>query len=293
MKDAFRQSMSWLHTWSGLVVGWVLFFVFLTGTIGYFDTEVDRWMRPELPITEQRMPAAQAVDLAVARLSAEAPDARRWFFALPVDRNDPILRLFWQQPPRSGERAGFIGRDYLDNEGRSMAVRETGGGQTLYKMHRRLHYLPGLWAEWIIGICSMFMLVGIVTGVVVHKRIFADFFTFRPGKGQRSWLDMHNVLAVLALPFHLMITWSGLVFFLNPLLLPTIQAAYGGSQAGVERFFDDLVSHQPACRRPCRPSASCWRRPGGIWISRPYVISACSMSAMPMRASPSRAARKP
>ena len=34
MKAAFRQSMAWLHTWAGLVVGWVLFFMFLTGTVG-------------------------------------------------------------------------------------------------------------------------------------------------------------------------------------------------------------------------------------------------------------------
>ena len=28
MKNGFRQSMAWLHTWSGLLVGWVLFLVF-------------------------------------------------------------------------------------------------------------------------------------------------------------------------------------------------------------------------------------------------------------------------
>ena len=31
-------------TWAGLLVGWVLFFTFLTGTLGYFDDEIDRWM---------------------------------------------------------------------------------------------------------------------------------------------------------------------------------------------------------------------------------------------------------
>src|SRR5690606_26503083 len=41
--------------------------------------------------------------------------------------------------------------------------------------------------------------------------IFADFFTFRWGKGQRSWLDGHSALSVFGLPFHLMITYSGLV----------------------------------------------------------------------------------
>ena len=47
MKEDFRQSMAWLHTWTGLVVGWVLFFVFLTGTAGYVQIEFTRWMQPE------------------------------------------------------------------------------------------------------------------------------------------------------------------------------------------------------------------------------------------------------
>ena len=45
-----RQSMAWLHTWSGLLIGWVLFFMFVTGTFGYVNAKVDRWMRPELPL---------------------------------------------------------------------------------------------------------------------------------------------------------------------------------------------------------------------------------------------------
>ncbi|MBE0380470.1 hypothetical protein PPRY_b0817 [Pseudoalteromonas prydzensis ACAM 620] len=42
MKPRFRQSMSWLHTWSGFVFAWLLFFIFITGTVGYFENEIDR-----------------------------------------------------------------------------------------------------------------------------------------------------------------------------------------------------------------------------------------------------------
>lgn len=54
----------------------------------------------------------------------------------------------------------------------------------------------------------------------------------RIGKGQRSWLDAHNVLSVLALPFHLMITYSGLIF-LGSIYMPLIVAAFyeGGINA--------------------------------------------------------------
>jgi uncharacterized iron-regulated membrane protein len=65
----------------------------------------------------------------------------------------------------------------------------------------------------------MMMLVAIVSGIVTHKKIFKDFFTLRRAKGPRSWLDGHNATAVLALPFHLMITYTGLVT-LMALLMP-------------------------------------------------------------------------
>jgi uncharacterized iron-regulated membrane protein len=58
------------------------------------------------------------------------------------------------------------------------------------------------------------MLVLLVTGVIVHKKIFTDFFTFRPQKAPaRNWLDAHNVSSVMTLPFALMITYSGLAIF--------------------------------------------------------------------------------
>lgn len=44
MKESFRQCMAWLHTWTGLVMGWVLLFVFITGTAGYVRPELNRWM---------------------------------------------------------------------------------------------------------------------------------------------------------------------------------------------------------------------------------------------------------
>src|SRR5690606_12876251 len=60
------------------------------------------------------------------------------------------------------------------------------------------------------------------------KKIFADFFTFRLRKGQRSWMDAHNALGVLALPFHFMITYSGLLLLMTMLMPWGIQSAYQG-----------------------------------------------------------------
>ncbi|MDZ7864980.1 PepSY-associated TM helix domain-containing protein [Acidovorax sp.] len=255
MKEGFRQCMAWLHTWTGLVVGWVLFFVFVTGTAGYFAYEIDRWMRPELPLAGHAGDAppvepGKAVALAQAYLQAHAQGAQDWSVQLPGQRGSSHLSVTWRQPPAADAKPGTRGRfvrktlDPVTGEAAAEpAVRKTGGGHLLYRMHYMLHYVPYDVAIRLVGVCIMLMLMAIVTGVITHKKIFADFFTFRPGKGQRSWLDAHNLISVTALPFFVMITYSGLVFFLFQYMPAGIQASHyaGNTQA----FYDDLLQRPP------------------------------------------------
>lgn len=214
MKNGFRQSMAWLHTWTGLVVGWILFFVFVTGNLGRFDTEIDQWMKPE--VIPQAVPLAQEINAAQQRLTQQAAVAERWTIYPTSNRDTPYLRITWDTQVQPGQ-ALKRGEEFIDPATAApLDTRATGGGQLLYKMHYALAYMPRSVSNWVIGICSMFMLVAIVSGVITHKKIFTDFFTFRPNKGQRSWLDIHAVLAVLTLPFFFMITYTGLLFFCPP-----------------------------------------------------------------------------
>ena len=214
MKDNFRQSMKWFHTWVGLIVGWILFFMFLTGTLGYFYQEITRWMEPERPFIEHNITNEQLLDTAQAYLNKHAQGIDGWDIYLPNVR-DQNLRVGWRHPAEPGKKRGQYKIKVLDiDSGDKVASRATGGGRLLYRMHYRLHYLSTDISYWIVGFCSMLMLLAVITGVVIHKKIFSDFFTFRAKKGLPGWLDIHNVLSVIALPFHFMITYSGLLFFL-------------------------------------------------------------------------------
>ncbi|WP_420723705.1 PepSY-associated TM helix domain-containing protein [Hwanghaeella sp. LZ110] len=231
--------MSWLHTWVGLLTGWLLFFIFLTGTAGYFDTEIDRWMQPERPLHTAELPVAEMFAIARKRLQDVAPHAEYWFVLTSNRRNVLDMRIIWTDSTRTDGKQN--GREYLEiSSGRPAEYRQTGGGQLLYKLHYQLHYLPDAASYWIVFLCTMFMAVAIVTGVIVHKRIFRDFFVFRPRKGQRSWLDAHNLLSVLALPFHVMITYSGLVFFAYAYMMPVVIANYGFGPGNHDRYTNEL-----------------------------------------------------
>lgn len=222
--EGLRQSMSWLHTWSGLLLGWLLYAVFFTGTLSYFVDEIDDWMRPELHAS---VPQAGAAEKAFSTLQTLAPGASNWSVQLPSARQTAV-EVSWRPEGAPPGREG-IRRAHLDaGTGEVLPVRETRGGSFLYRFHFELYAMPRIWGRWIVGIATMVMLVAIISGVITHKKIFTDFFTFRPRKGQRSWLDAHNATAVLALPFHIVITFSGLLLLMTMLMPWGAQAVYDG-----------------------------------------------------------------
>jgi len=251
--------MTWLHTWAGLLLGWVLFAMFLTGTAAYYRWETTRWMQPEL---QGGAGAGSAAALALARLESAAPDSPQWFVDLPDARNRAV-RLLWRVP---GPERRFT-QESLDPAGGGVSpARDTLGGDFLYRFHFQFH-LPPLWGRWLAGLAAMFMLTALATGVIAHRRFFADFFTFRPGlPGLRSWLDFHNLAGVLSLPFCLMIAYSGLVI-LSALYMPWGRLALGGPSgrpAGVR----SPVSEQWIPTAPLEPmlraAAEAWREPGPV-----------------------------
>lgn len=209
-----RQSMSGLHIWAGLLMGWILYAMFLTGTVSYFKDELSQWMRPELAHQAELPDPALVAQRIADELVASVPGSPQWSMRLPDARTNSVY-AFWRTAPggagAEGGRRAFGEANFDPATGGKVTARDTLGGDFFYRFHFQFHYMPALWGRWIAGAAAMFMLVAIVSGVITHKKIFVDFFTFRGGKGQRSWLDAHNALSVFGLPFHFMITYTGLV----------------------------------------------------------------------------------
>lgn len=230
---SFRQNNSWIHTWAGLLLGWLLYAVFLTGTISFFHEELTLWMTPERHASQVN---PQTPLKAVERLHELAPDAAQWNISLPGERGTSLEIQWFKQGERPGRGAGTSMT--LDaTTGETITPRETRGGAFLYRFHFELTGMPRMWGRWIVGIATMFMLVALISGVVIHKKIFKDFFTFRPAKEQRSWLDFHCASSVLALPFHLMITYSGLVLLMFVLMPWGAQSVYEGN---MQQYFSEI-----------------------------------------------------
>ncbi|MFT8892286.1 MAG: PepSY-associated TM helix domain-containing protein [Acetobacter papayae] len=233
MKKSFRASMGWLHDWAGLITGWVLFIMVLAGGLSVFRSEITCWMHPEL--RAEAINPALSTQAAVDWLEHNAPDAPAWYLNVASARMPATQAIWWQQD-ESNMRL-------LDGRTGQPLARETMGGDFFYNLHFEL-MLPFPWGRLIAAIAAVALVLILLTGIMTHKRIFADFFTFRPGKGQRSWLDVHNLAGVAALPFHLMIALSGAVLLSTMLLPGSISAVYGAQAMDLG---DDLT---PAMSAP-------------------------------------------
>ncbi|MGP5209540.1 PepSY-associated TM helix domain-containing protein [Psychrobacter alimentarius] len=250
----YRLLMSDVHTWFGLLLGWLLFTIFLMGTVSYFNNELTAWMQPEIPTVSRSLilpspnmaQTPEPFGVAITHLQATQPNAKNWFITKGPTSTSNEQRLHITTSA-DDERLRY----QFDTQTQTAYIpRDTAGGNFFYRMHFDLHYMSVIWARIIVGIASMMMLIAIIAGVIVHKKIFTDFFTFRWGKGQRSWLDAHNAFSVLPLPFHIMITFTGII------TLVALYMPWGGKVADIDtkQLFEGIYSYRAADATELQPA---------------------------------------
>jgi uncharacterized iron-regulated membrane protein len=234
MFPSFRLSMAWVHTWFGLVLGLVLMSMFFFGALSVFDREIDRWTVPSTRFAPQPMPSFDKMlepifrqitpeedELEEARARIGSPQLgplplQNW--SAYTTHRDPVLALYAEfavdNPNDPGDHVhGYVTID--PRNGRFLPAEDLNvGTDFFYPMHFSLHLTWKDLGYWIVGLAALVMLAALVSGIIIHRKIFREFFTFRPKKQtQRSALDLHNLTGVVALPFHFMFALSGLIIF--------------------------------------------------------------------------------
>lgn len=202
----FRISMQHLHTWAGLLLGSILFVVFWTGSLSVFDAEIDRWTNPATRLSYEA--TAWDYDALYDQALIEVPDARTLIYILPNERR-PVFRLL--VIGEDGRTTLQLNPDTLQPLPENVSL---GGTGFFFPFHYRLHLRWNSLGYWLVGLASMAMLALLVSGLFIHRKLVADFFTLRYSNSSgRRILDLHNLSSMIALPFHFLLPLTGIFIF--------------------------------------------------------------------------------
>ncbi len=235
MFHSFRQAMAWLHTWFGLVLGFVLMAAFFFGALSVFDREIDRWAIPATrfepqpmpsfekvlrPAFERLQPPPEMVEAMRPRVDGPMPERfdRIAYWSAYTTHRDPVLAIYagWEVPGAKNPDEQLYAVGTIDpRDGTPLPDdRLKIGSGFFFPLHYGLTLDWKNLGIWIVGFSALVMLAALVSGVVMHRKLFRELFTFRPGKARlRSALDLHNLTGVVALPFHFFFAFTGLVIF--------------------------------------------------------------------------------
>jgi len=225
-----------VHTWTGIFSGMALFIAFYAGALTVFKEPLARWASP--PQAIEVVPLAQAQSLILKTLAADSGAARDFTLHLEDVENVPA-RMQWQV------RVGDDSDDHDESAQRHfVATLDASGGARIHETHPSslaefidvLHRVVGLPFDndpnrWVMGGVAILYTLALVSGVIVLlPSLVKDFFALRVGKNlKRMWLDAHNVVGIISLPFHLVMALSAVVFaFHDPIYGLQNQLIHGG-----------------------------------------------------------------
>ena len=243
MHHSIRQSMAWLHSWTGLIFGWLVFAIFLMGSLSYYRHEINLWMQP--PLAQYEIKQDVAIKTAYQYLQEHAPNAKSWYLNVATPES-PVNTMYWEKAE------GGYGNATLDaNTGKELQLSATEGGDFFYHFHYQLFGVPIPLGRLFVSLAAFIMLIALISGIITHKKIFTDFFTLRTFKSQRSWLDFHNVSSVIALPFFLTITFTGLAIFFYLYLPSGMKKLYPENPY---QYFTEIRTKSTTLTQPLQPS---------------------------------------
>lgn len=218
MRADFIRIYKSVHTWTGIVSGMALFIAFYAGALTVFKEPIRDWATPPAAIL-QPVPMDEVQSLIVQTLANTPATGRGAVVRLQGDQAVP--RLEWTvRDPNADDHDDSAARHYearLDAAGKVQVSEQQ--PSRLVEFIDVLHRVVGLPVDsdpnrWVMGVISALYFVALVSGVVVLlPSLVKDFLAFRVGRNlKRMWLDAHNVVGIVSLPFHIVMALSAVVF---------------------------------------------------------------------------------
>lgn len=212
MKKESLSALTNAHAWVGLVISTALFIVFLAGSFSLFRDNIQAWERDPHIVESTAEISKLSIDQIVQTVVSEKSITEAHHFTI------------W--PPGSKSPYYEITLDIEDEQGNSQYNKLIVSPKTgeilsegyiytlagfLYRLHVDLK-IPVV-GVYLVGIVTLFFFVALISGIAIHwRKIAKNFYQYRKNKRKDKYLDGHNLLGVMGLPFHIMYALTGLIF---------------------------------------------------------------------------------
>ncbi|UCZ57321.1 PepSY domain-containing protein [Desulfurispirillum indicum] len=208
-----------VHTWTGIIAGLALFIAFYAGSLTIFKESLAGWASPPSAGTAA-VSLADVPELMERTLEAHPQTAREMWLHLDEGEHLPA-RLTWRvRKEGAGGHDPMAMRHFTailqeDGTPRIEEIRPSQLGNFIDVLHRVI----GLPADkgpfrWIMGTIAALYALALVSGVIILlPSLVRDFFALRESNNpRRIWLDSHNLVGMVSLPFHIVMALTATVF---------------------------------------------------------------------------------
>ncbi|MCB6184578.1 PepSY domain-containing protein [Leeia sp. TBRC 13508] len=217
MRSEFIRIYKSVHTWTGIIAGLALFIAFYAGAFAVFKAPINQWVSPE--VEAPATPFARS-DRLIKETLEKYPEVKKGFTLQVDDSVSNPSRLNWEIREEGEEQehqpATMMGAGF-DRQG-NLQVAEQHPSE-LANFIDTLHRVVGLPIDsdanrWIMGVIAVLYTLAMISGLIVLlPSLVKDFFALRVGKNiKRMWLDAHNIVGIISLPFHLVMALTAVVF---------------------------------------------------------------------------------
>ncbi len=259
MKSITIKKLYKLHGWFGIITGILLFVVAFTGAVAVFARpDIVIWANESLRGLEQRpgsdyqalideykekvpLKYQEEVHLRLAGIRS-ASNIVLMFEGHEVDEKGKEVHqgLVFEINPKSLELVRESNFDnFFSNSSKEMDI-----GLFISHFHADLH-LGRPVGLLLTGLLGLTLMLSIVTGLFIHRKILKQLFTFRPHKSFSLMLnDGHKVMGVWGVLFHSVIAFTGAFLGLATVILVPAAAyvSFGGDQ---EKLIETFTAQKP------------------------------------------------
>ena len=202
-----------IHSWVGIISGLALFIAFYAGAITMFEDPLQRWA--SAPTELSPPPSLERTPELVGKVLLAHPEARK-SYRVHIDTGpEQPARVSWETGSRREPGQTYFAS--LDPSGAlEVTTRKPSEVAQLVDV---LHQQIGLPFEHeismpIMGVIALLYAIALVSGVIcLLPSLVKDLFALRFGKNlKRMWLDLHNVLGLFSLPFHIVMALTAVTF---------------------------------------------------------------------------------